>query len=488
MNKPETSLFRPVDAASLIFFRIGLGGIIAWWAWDYLTLGRVKAVYVDPVFHFTYYGLDWVKPLPGNGMYLLFFAVAILGIAIAAGIFYRFAAFCFATIFTYVFLIERTNYQNHYYLLALISWWLPFLPLNRFVSWDARGIQPKTQVFHAWILWIVRFHIGLPYFMGGLAKMHPDWIHGFPLREMLAMKSDLPVIGTLFLNEFVIQCFIWGGMLFDLAVVPLLLYRRTRFLAYAVCICFHLLNSILFNIHIFPWFMIFASTIFFEPDWPRRILGGTGQLSLAVSQNGASSRMSRALWIGLVCYCSFHLAWPFRHHLFPGDAAWTEQGHYFSWRMMLRARSRGCVLPARFGIRQGTGTRSATVRDARTNRQVLARPRDDSSPGTRIAADYEADSSHNAAIYGLVLTSLNGRKPQLMIDPTKDLSLIARGQSDRPYVMPLTEPLRSKPWDLPITEWEKHVSIPKFPFESSRTSKTNLSRSNSVSHSKMQRD
>ncbi len=116
--------------------------------------------------------------------------------------------------------------------------------------------------------------------------MHPDWIHGFPLREMLAMKSDLPVIGTLFLNEFVIQCFIWGGMLFDLAVVPLLLYRRTRFLAYAVCICFPFAEFHTFNIHIFPWFMIFASTIFFEPDWPRRILGGTGQLSLAVSQTG----------------------------------------------------------------------------------------------------------------------------------------------------------------------------------------------------------
>ena len=29
---------------------------------------------------------------------------------------------------------------------------------------------------------------------------------------------------------------------------------------------------------------------------------------------------------------------PLRHHLFPGDVHWTEEGHRLSWQMMLRAK------------------------------------------------------------------------------------------------------------------------------------------------------
>src|SRR5918995_6810810 len=78
-------LLAPVDIASLVFFRIGFGSLMAWWAWDYLASGRVAYYYIQPRFHFTYYLFDWVRPWPGAGMYFHFLALILLALCIAAG-------------------------------------------------------------------------------------------------------------------------------------------------------------------------------------------------------------------------------------------------------------------------------------------------------------------------------------------------------------------------------------------------------------------
>ena len=68
-----------------------------------------------------------------------------------------------------------------------------------------------------------------------------------------------------------VYLFSYGGLLLDLFAVPLLLWPRTRNLTYAVTLGFHLMNAQLFNIGMFPWFMICATLLFFPPDWPRRV-------------------------------------------------------------------------------------------------------------------------------------------------------------------------------------------------------------------------
>src|SRR5687767_12535448 len=178
-------LLTPVDIASLCFFRIGFGAIMAWWAWDYLTSGRVSFLYIEPRFHFTYYLFDWVRPWPGAGMYLHFLALTLLALAIAFGFYYRLATALFGSGFTYVFLLDKANYQNHYYLVMLLSWTLAILPLHREVSYDA-AYRPalRSQSVPTWALYLVRFHIGLPYFFGGVAKLNADWFAGEPIRQM----------------------------------------------------------------------------------------------------------------------------------------------------------------------------------------------------------------------------------------------------------------------------------------------------------------
>src|SRR5688572_22642955 len=168
-------LLAPVDIASLVFYRVGFGAMMAWWAWDYLASGRVHYYYVQPRFHFTYYLFDWVRPWPGVGMYLHFVALAVLGLCIAAGCCFRVACVLFAVGFTYVFLLDATNYQNHYYLIILLTCALAIMPANRAVSVDAANLwcsrlgctlQARTpapqDTAPAWTGWLLRFHIALP--------------------------------------------------------------------------------------------------------------------------------------------------------------------------------------------------------------------------------------------------------------------------------------------------------------------------------------
>ena len=462
-----TSLFAPVDIASLIVFRIGFGSLMAWWARDYLVSGRVRLLYVEPKFHFTYYLFDWVRPWPGDGMYVHFALLAALGVAIACGYCYRLATLLFAAGFTYVFLLDATNYQNHYYLVLLLSWTLVLLPLQRAVSVDAaRSPALREQIAPAWALWLVRFHIALPYVFGGLAKLNGDWFAGEPARQMLAAEAGLPAIGPLLTSEWTVALVVWGGLLFDLAIVPLLLSRRTRAVGYVLCLCFHVMNSVLFQIHIFPWFMIFASTIFFEPGWPRRILGGD-PLDVLPAPAVSWRSLAPGARLGLVllaAYCLFHVVWPLRHHVYHGSASWTEQGHFFAWRMMLRGKMAGVRY---YLIEPETGqTQHVDLRPYLNVDQAGRFSRDPEMIlhlAHFLADEHCRQTGREIEVRALVLASLNGRKPQLLIDPSVDLARQPRGFHHRPWIEPLREPLRKEPWKVPLVEWEQHVELPPLP-------------------------
>ncbi len=97
-------------------------------------------------------------------------------------------------------------------------------------------------------------------------------MHGEPLRIWLAATADLPLIGGLFGSAWVALAFSWAGALFDLSIVPLLSWRKTRAPAYLVLVLFHVLTALLFHIGLFPWIMILSATLFFEPSWPRDLL------------------------------------------------------------------------------------------------------------------------------------------------------------------------------------------------------------------------
>jgi len=264
--------FAPVDAASLAVFRLAFGGLLLWEVWKFFTNGWIARYYVDPAFHFTYYSFEWVRPWPGQWMYVHFLVLGVLAACIALGACYRLAAGLFFLGFSYVFLLEQARYLNHLYLVCLLSFLLAIVPAHRALSFDAwLRPHPDSGVVPVWALWLLRFQVAVPYVYGGIAKLNGDWLAGEPIRSWLVERSVDSALGAWLTQEWLVYSICYGGLLFDLAIVPLLLWRRTRAVALVAALAFHLTNAYLLTIGIFPWLMIAATLLFLPPDWPRRV-------------------------------------------------------------------------------------------------------------------------------------------------------------------------------------------------------------------------
>ena len=176
-----------VDATSLAVFRIifGLVGVLI--VVRFFAYGWIEALYIEPAHHFSYLGFGWIKPWPSWGMYAHFAVLGLLAVGIAAGYRYRLCTLLFFLGFTYVELLDKTAYLNHYYFASLVSLLMVFLPMHRSLSVDAwlklRILWGTTPV---WTLWLLRAQLGAVYVFAGIAKMNGDWLlEAQPLRIWL---------------------------------------------------------------------------------------------------------------------------------------------------------------------------------------------------------------------------------------------------------------------------------------------------------------
>lgn len=457
----RTRLTRSVAIDGLVVFRVALGASVAWFAVKFLGSTALAHDYIDPPFHLTYYGLGWVRPWPGNGMYFHFLALAASGLGVAVGMFYRFSAVVMFLAFTHVFLAERALYNNHYYLISLLSLLICFMPLHGRFSVDAlRSDSVKRATVPVWMPWLLRFQLGIVYFYGGIAKLNADWLQGQPMRMWLAAETEFPLIGHLFTEDWMVQFFVWGGILLDLLAVPLLLYRHTRLWMFSALLLFHLMNSQLFHIGVFPWLMMAATTIFFPSDWPGRLVKLPGTTGSRQQEQPQSSALSGPAFCVLALYCLLQIVVPLRHFFMPGDASWTEDGHQFAWRMMLREKQVGIRFHGRDKETGRTGV--IDIRQFLTGRQAISIARNPDlmvQYARWLAQELKQTGAGDAEIRATCLVSLNGRKPQLLFDPEIDLAAEPRRLGVYPWVLPLTEPLRHNAWDVPMSQWESHPEL-----------------------------
>jgi vitamin K-dependent gamma-carboxylase len=444
--------FAPVDIASLACFRVAFGAVMVWEVYRYFSKGWIASYYINPEFHFTYYGFGWVKPWPGDGMYVHFAVLGLAAAGITLGLLYRLSAVVFFLGFTYVFLLDQSRYLNHFYLISLIAFLLIFLPVHRALSLDARlrsGLRSDTAP--AWSLWLLRAQVGIPYFYGGLAKLNGDWLRAEPIRGWLASRPDFPVIGRFFTDEWMVYAFAYGGLLLDLLIVPLLLWKPTRPYAFVGGLVFHGTNAVLFRIGIFPWMMMAATTIFFAADWPRRV-GLMSRRAVAASRprkhDRASERVEpvpRAHRLALAAagaWIVLQLVVPLRHLLYPGNVSWTEEGHRFAWHMKLRdkeARARFTVTDPADGTRWTVRpseylTRLQTAKMAGQPDMIL-------QFAHHLAEEARREGRAAVQVRARVMASLNGREPQLLVDPEVDLAAEPRSLRRASWILPLQQPL-----------------------------------------------
>ena len=455
-------LFAPVDIASLVFFRIAFGALMTWEVCRYFAYGWIGRYWIEPQFLFKYYGFSWVHPWPGNGMYIHWAVLGVLGVFIMTGFLYRFAVPIFFVLFTHSFLLDQALYLNHLYLVCLLAFLLAFMPANRAFSidtWLWPGI--RSQVTPAWTIWMLRLQIGVVYFYGGVAKISPDWLAGEPMRSWLARRTDFPFIGQFFREEWAAYFFSYGGLLLDLLIVPFLLWKRTRIAAFIVAVLFHLMNARMFQIGIFPFLAIAGTAMFFRPDWPRRIGDWLGYQTQRARAKAAEAAPLMPRFAGLAAslillYAAVQLLVPLRHLLYPGRADWTYEGHRFSWRMKLHDRD----ARAKFYVIDENSFRQAEVPTRRFLQRIqankmAARPDMILQFAHFVRDKLQSTSARPVRVEARVLASLNGRKPQLLIDQNVNLAAQPRTLWHMPWILPLTEPLPDR-----RSEWRTQRPAP----------------------------
>lgn len=452
MNKFQKYINTSTEAAPLAAFRIVFGFMMLISLIRFWINGWIDTLYIQPKFFFSYYGFEWVKPL-GSLTYLLFFICALSCLFIVLGYKFRAAIIVFFLSFTYIELMDKTTYLNHYYFISLAAFLLIFLPANAYFSIDAKSNSKIAfQKIPSWSIDGIKLLLAIVYFYAGLAKINSDWlIDAMPLKLWLAPKYDMPVIGAIISKQWVQYAFSWIGVVYDLSIPFLLLYKRTRLLAFVMVVVFHVLTWLLFPIGMFPFIMIFSTLIFFSPQWHHRALqkiSSIFKINKTYFDNGmamqsSANALSKLKAAILVVFFVIQVVFPFRYLLYPGELFWTEEGYRFSWRVMLMEKA---------------GYAQFIVKDAKTGHSFYIENDQFLTPYQEKQMAFQPDfileyahflHDHYAkeGVTDPIVTvesnvTLNGRHGTQFIDPTINLAKVNESFLPKTWITPFNDEIK----------------------------------------------
>jgi hypothetical protein len=435
---------KTTSAAPLAIFRIAIGLLLFGSMVRFWAKGWIHELYIAPKYFFPFYGFEFVRPL-GDFTYLLFAVCALSALMVAFGLYYRIASVVLFLSFTYIELIDKSTYLNHYYFVSMICLVMIFLPAHVYFSLDARrNKELLSDRIPQWCIDSIKIFVCIVYVLAGLAKINSDWLlEAQPLRIWLPAKNDLPLIGSLLNYVWVAYAFSWMGCMYDLSIPFLLWKKSTRIFAYGAVIIFHVLTAILFPIGMFPYIMIATALIFFSPQFNIAIitkLAGvlkvTNEFLHPVKEFKYSNLRSRLLISGFAFFLLVQVVTPFRYIFYPGELFWTEEGYRFSWRVMLMEKAGY----AEFTVRDSFGKQVAV-----DNREFLT-PLQEKMMATQpdmilqyahILVDYYSQRGFTKPqVYVDSYVALNGRMGKPLVDPRTDLSLCRESFSHKPWITP----------------------------------------------------
>lgn len=336
-------LLNEKSIAPLVVFRIAFGVLMLASITRFIYKGWVHSMYIMPKVYFPFYGFEWVKPLSPEGMYIIFGLMLVACIGIILGAFYRLSTVLFFLLFTYVELIDKTNYLNHYYFISLVSFILIFIPAHKSFSIDNIRLKKQDSTSApAFYLLLLQLQMFVVYFFAGIAKLNYDWLfEAQPLKIWLPAFSHYPVIGSFMEKEWVAYLFCWFGCIYDLSIGFFLFNRRTVNIAYVFVIIFHAATALFFNIGMFPYIMMTITIVFFKEEFHEKIINSLIKITgyKLNNTNTAYTPLNPYLLNFFVLYFVIQFVVPFRYALYPGKLFWTEQGYRFSWRVMLMEKA-----------------------------------------------------------------------------------------------------------------------------------------------------
>ena len=334
-------LFRAENPYALAIFRFLLGVIF------FIQFGRLEEYIVHTLpnskFFLTYDFFHWVKIMPEKYMAVLFLLLKMASALVAIGLFFRYAvAFLFIG-WTYIFLLCNGHYNNHYYLMSLITFLMIFTNADIVLSvkqlYRKKFKSTKEKVIEAipkWQVFIFQFQIAVVYFFGALAKCQKDWLNGYPMKFWLPGKQ-IPFFSEFLYNPSVPYIVSYLGIITDFVLPFMLFSKKLRPYAFLFLIPFHVSNHFLWSIGIFPWFMLFGTIIYFStpygtPLFKKKTLSTVQPMFKAFTRK-------KVVVVGVAIFMTFQILFPLREFLYKGRSAWTGMGWEFAWHMMLIDKS-----------------------------------------------------------------------------------------------------------------------------------------------------
>lgn len=440
-----------VKATPLAVFRIGFGimmlaSIIRFW-----YHGWIEKLYLEPKFHFSYYGFEWVKPI-GDYTYIVFIICGLSALFVALGLKYRLAIITFFLSFTYIELMDKTTYLNHYYFISVLSFLMCFLPANAYFSIDNLITKKQYHLIPKWTIDSIKLALAMVYFYAGLAKLNSDWLfNAMPLKIWLPSKYDIPVIGeTLMHKDWFHFAMSWSGMLYDLAIPFLLIYKRTRVFAFILVIIFHVFTRVLFQIGMFPYIMIVSALIFFDASVHQRIIDVIKKILSIIRLKTEvfniefyKCKNKRFVTSLLIAFFAIQLLLPWRYLLYPDELFWTEEGYRFSWRVMLMEKAGH----TNFRIVDGeTGdffyVQNSDFLTTLQEKQMSFQPDFILEYAHFLGDKFKNDGHKNVQVFVDGFVALNGRLSKRYIDPKVDLYKEKESFKHKNWVLPFNDEIK----------------------------------------------
>ena len=207
------------DGAPLFTLRRLFGVLVVFSTIRFIYYGWIDCQILSPIITFPFEEFNFLPRPNYLGTCLLFFAMLLGGFCITTGKWFKIGCTLFFLCFTYIELLDKTNYLNHYYFVSLLSFLLIFSSAHK-----EKYRIPKIQIN------LFKFIIGLVYFLAGIAKLNQDWLlDAQPLALWLPAHVETPIIGWLFKYKTTAYLFSWGGALFDISAPFFLLSNHTAF-------------------------------------------------------------------------------------------------------------------------------------------------------------------------------------------------------------------------------------------------------------------
>lgn len=426
MNGAEsffTRLAAPKRGLVLGSFRVGVGLVLLNFA---STVQAYLTDFIKPSDFFFPYELFEFITKPSNAALDLVTPILFLSaVFIIIGFYSRIAAFVYMVVFGYVFLIDSSTYNNHFYLYLILLFLLGITKADSSLSVRSwRSGTFLSGVLPSWNYLIFRLQFLLVYFIAGLQKLfNLHWLNGAVNRRVLEPLAENYGLGTSELNTLSLF-YSYTGLVYDLIIGFLLWNRSTRLIGVVLAVLFNAANFFTLQIGSFPVMLTLSLLVYLDPEVAyRKVVTYLKRPGIAIPKQPLKSS---SLLVGfLALFFAVQILLPFRHFVIKGNVSWTGEGEYWSWRMrmphkdlikfetvIIDNKNKGYITPNMKMSKSHMKALTHHPKNIYFVKEFMLK----NLPDNLTADDVE--------IRVLMAVSMNGYPPQLVFDETQDFSRV----------------------------------------------------------------